>query len=214
MFFNRSKSRCSFVLESVIYLMLAFLVVWIGIPLFRNLLDRRSESEGFERGRLCLMALKTYAIEHGGAFPPGHNASEVFSALLPSVHASGYISTKEMFFATGSAYTPRQFERHIDEKPLFAVGENHWAFMAGVSLDGDPNCPILFDGPASSDGKYSSNRSEKGGLRAGKTAMVFRLSGVAEVEKLTNLYIKTEAHENLLMPSASWIPQGKLLMPY
>ncbi len=160
------------------------------------------------------MALKTYANEHDGAFPSGDTASEAFSKLLPQdVGSSGYISDKKQFFVKGSKYTPPSDSTTSGNQQRLAQGENHWAFMAGLDDSGSGRWPLLFDGPASSEGAYSAKKTERGGVWEGKVAIVVRLDGSANAEQLRELKVQTDGQDNALKPGENWAAGGKIAMP-
>ena len=162
------------------------------------------------------MALKTYANEHDGEFPQGNTAAEVFSQLLPQRHgAIGYLDNKSQFYVKGSMYTLKENIEGFSSGWKVEEGENHWGVMSGLNASGSERWPLLFDGPASKDGRYSSNKSEKGGIWEGKVAIVVRLDGSSFPVPLNEYHFISEGkNDNILKPSDDWLKGGRLLMPY
>jgi hypothetical protein len=180
------------------------------------------------------MALKTFANDHEGKFPEGNTAADAFSKLLKVDPKTGsYISDKKQFLIKDSKYTPKMRSIGFFENLMIAFGliedpennlqgdpirlhdgENHWAYMSQLDDNGHSRWPLIFDGPASPDGKYSTNKGEKGGIYEGKVAIAVRLDGSANAEQLKHLFISTDEQDNILQPTKTWAIGGKLLMPY
>ncbi len=182
-----------------------------------NVINAANQTKALSNARNIGMALKTYATDNDGAFPAGETASAAFSKLLPKeAGASGYGVNKKQFFVKGSAYTPasKQQDSNTGDQKTITEGENHWAMMGALDDVGSGRWPLIFDGPSSAEGKYSTKKGEKGGVWEGKTAILVRLDGSATKEKLSdNLTIQTDGQDNVLKPGDSWATGGKVLMP-
>ena len=164
--------------------------------------------------RNLAVALQAYAADHNDEFPEGNTASEVFSKLLtPDEKGRVYITDKGYFFVKGSAWTPRKIEGAELNRTL-VEGENHWALMSGLKTEGNARWPLVFDGPANSDGVYTDKSKNKGGVWDGKLAIVVRLDCSAKAEKLTDLKVATDGQSNILVPTKDWAEGGKMLMPW
>ena len=171
--------------------------------------------KALNNARSIALALKQYAQDHNGELPSGNTAAEVFEKLLSTEgDAGGYLNDKAMFFVKGSQYTPKPI---LGGDPIkLASGENHFGVMGNIKFDDKSNSrwPLVFDGPATPDGRYSANPMQKGGVWGGKFAIVVRLDCSAKMEPLADLKVKTDGQENVLQPSPKWMPEAKLLMPY
>ena len=167
--------------------------------------------------RNIALALKAYAVDHDGNLPQGNTATEVFSKLLPvDKDTSGYIMDKSVFYVIGSEWTPKPLPENDPNPSIVSKEQNHWALMSGYSINDPKNAhyPLIFDGPANPEGKYHYSPNEKGGYRNGKSAIVVRADGSAKLEQLKEQYITTDGKDNILQPTDTWIPGGKLLMPW
>lgn len=180
-----------------------------------NVINAANQTKALSNARNIGMALKTYATDNDGAFPSGETAAAAFSKLLPKeAGASGYGVNKKQFFVKGSAYSPSSKQQESGDQKTISEGENHWAMMGGLDDAGSGRWPLVFDGPASAEGKYSGKKSEKGGVWEGKTAILVRLDGSAGKEKLNESFtIQSDGQDNALKPGDSWATGGKVLMP-
>ena len=215
---NEHSSYARAILVKAIIAAIAVILIGIYIIpslIYVNVCGGTVPNKALNNARNIGMALKTFADDHNGEFPKGNTAAEVFSQLLPQeTGGSGYIADKMQFYVKNSKYTPKVISDSPGNLRKLSSGENHWAFMSGLSSKGNARWPLLFDGPASIAGRYSADQKEKGGVWKGKIAIVVRLDGSANTEPLQDLYIATDGQENILEPSNAWAIRGKLLMPY
>jgi prepilin-type N-terminal cleavage/methylation domain-containing protein len=209
------NARSGFTLiELLVVITIIGILATLAPSAITNVVNAANQTKALSNARNIGMALKTYATDHDGAFPSGDNASAAFTKLLPqTVGAAGYGVNKKQFFVKGSAYSRPQDDANASNQNILNTGENHWAMMGGLDDSGSGRWPLVFDGPASADGKYSAKRSEKGGVWEGKTAIVVRLDGSANKEPLKDLAVQTDGQDNILRPSDNWATGGKVLMP-
>ena len=85
--------------------------------------------------------------------------------------------------------------------------------MAGFNDGGQGRWPLIFDGPATPDGRYCADKNKRGGRWMGKVAIVVRLDGSSAIEPLTDLYISRDGQSNILKSSGTWAVGGRVLMP-
>jgi prepilin-type N-terminal cleavage/methylation domain-containing protein len=179
------------------------------------MLEAADRTKAISNARNIYLGLRGYSRDHEGMFPTGETAAAAFSKLLAQEEgAQGYIPGNKEFKVKGSAWTRTRAEAGEGERGKLGEGENHWGYMANLNDADNARWPLVFDGPASADGKYSAKRSEKGGVWSGKVAIVVRVSGEAKEEPLEGLTIKTDGQQNVLRASENWLNEGKLLMPY
>lgn len=131
--------------------------------------------------------LRSLAADYDGAFPGTihpdteeefTNANEVFRILFPE-----YIDTERVFAVTGSSWGAKADGRFDEESDCLQAGENHWAYIAGLTTTSRSDWPLIVDGTDGS-GTYSSEPGTKGGTWEGKKTIVVRVGGSAESVRL------------------------------
>ena len=139
-------------------------------------------------------AIHLYAQDHDGKFPEGLTSSnQAFRQLFPD-----YIEDEKLFFVPASAWhnaaPSRRSDDNIGVKPDYAQclekGENHWAYVSGLSTSSPPHTPLIADGfIANQPGTYVGDPRKKGGRWAdwswrAHTPIVILAGGVAEFIKI------------------------------
>jgi hypothetical protein len=135
-------------------------------------------------------ACMLYAQDHEGRFPTGEGgAVTAFRKLFPEI-----LQEERPFYITGSAWHDEAPKGRPDEdigvKPDFAQclerGENHWAYVTGLTETSDPKLPLIADGFVEGQpGVYTDQRKQKGGVWMGRRAVVVYVSGAAKAEPLS-----------------------------
>ena len=137
------------------------------------------------QGTRIAKALRLYAEDHEGRFPVGREgATHAFRELI----AGGYLADETPFYVPGSAWhdeaPQKKPDNNIGTKPDFARalerGENHWAYVSGLTADNDPKLPLMADGFVEGEpGRYTDDPSKKGGLWKGRRAIIVFVDGSA-----------------------------------
>jgi prepilin-type N-terminal cleavage/methylation domain-containing protein len=140
-----------------------------------------------QNARQISIALINYAADFEGTFPgvadpdsgdEASNSNDVFRRLFP-----GYIDAERVFAVAGSAWGPLADGRIDEQSEVLEPGENHWAYIAGLTNTSRSDWPLLVDG-TNGEGGYGSLKTEKGGLWEGSKAIVVRVGGSAELVRL------------------------------
>lgn len=131
-----------------------------------------------------------YAQDHDGKLPEGvTNANEAFRQLFPE-----YIEDEKVFFVAKSAWHDaapnHRPDGEIGEAPGYAQclqkGENHWAYVSGLSMQSPATTPVMADGFAEGPPWcYTDDPKKKGGVWKGKRAIVVYAGGALEQIKLS-----------------------------
>jgi prepilin-type N-terminal cleavage/methylation domain-containing protein len=131
--------------------------------------------------------LRSWAGDYDGMFPGTvdvlteeefTNSNEVFRTLIPD-----YIDTERVFPVPGSAWGGRADGRIDDESDRLKAGENHWAYIAGLTTASRSDWPLIVDG-TDGGGGYTREAGTKGGTWEGRKAIVIRVGGSAEAVPL------------------------------
>lgn len=116
-------------------------------------------------------ALTLYAQDHEGKFPEGvHSSNEAFRQLF----RGRYLEIEKPFHVPGSAWHAASPGGRGPDDDLGAAlnfaqcleaGENHWAYVSGLTQTDSSKLPIIVDGfVPGTQGTYTDNRKEKGGV--------------------------------------------------
>lgn len=158
---------------------------------FRNAQQNRAMQDARQIG----LALKNQATDFDGIFPVGINlhgetittSNDAFRGLFPN-----YIDTERVFAVSRSAWGPRADNRADEISDILQPGENHFAYIAGLSDTSKSDWPLIVDGTNGS-GKYTSMHGEKGGCWEGTKGIVFTVGGSARI-----ILLRGEAEEKYI----------------
>lgn len=157
--------------------------------------------------RQIVMALKIYSQEHGGLYPDGRhsNLTTANAAFRHLFREEIYFEGDEIVF--GSPRSPFKADGKTGSAPDFAEalkpGENHWAYVGGLSPDTFGTHPLILENTASPDWppRWKPDSAEKkvpGRTWKGNKVIVARNDGSAEAVKL-----RGEGDDLLRMPEKS-----------
>ena len=203
--------------------MMLILLVLVGIAMWMGFryLNLQLRSMSYRHVALVIQeALQTYASDHDGEFPTSETTSnDAFRELF----RGGIMEDENFFYVAGCAW-------HAGKKPdgnigseetgfTEAVGKNehHWAYTSGLNQKTSPeNTPIVMSGFTETPGIWCGDTSKKGGVWAGKYAIIVDVSGQARVLDLDKDYCATESVNREwrnLLDRVKLVPGAKLLNP-
>lgn len=154
----------------------------IAMPAMRTGLTNAQMARTTANARSIALGLRTWAADNGGAFPaeedlegnPISSANDAFRTLVPY-----YIDSEKIFSLKRSARGKEADERKEDISEILEAGENHFAYIAGLSDTSQTSWPLVADGTNGS-GMYVTTMGEKGGAWEGRKAVVAFVGGHAE----------------------------------
>ena len=96
-----------------------------------------------------------------------------------------------------SAFTPKPpDEKFKNTGDILTSGENHFAYVLGLSTTSPATWPLIADGfNSAGDHTYSKNETEKGGVWKGKKAVVLHCDNSGSIETL-NKQLKVPGNPN------------------
>ena len=138
-------------------------------------------------------ACMLYAQDHEGRFPAVDGseggASAAYRKLFPDA-----MNEEKPFYVPGSAWHDeargKKPDNDIGKNPDFAQclerGENHWAYVSGLTERSNPGLPLIADGfVEGKPGEYTDDPNKKGGRWQGTKAVVVYVSGAAKAENIS-----------------------------
>jgi hypothetical protein len=164
-----------------------------------------------QQARVIYIRLLNYAGDHNGEFPTGINHSnEAYRKLFPE-----WLDNERSFFIEGCAWHQSNGGKQphdIGEPPDYAKalerGENHWAYVSGLTQTSSASLPIIADGFTENVGTHTDNPTRKGGVWRGAKATVDFLDGSVKAEPLdpkTFKVIKTRKNgQKVELFSSAW----------
>src|SRR6185369_4172072 len=85
------------------------------------------------------------------------NSNDAFRSLIPA-----YLDTEKVFVIGGSKTGALADNRIADQTQILEIGENHWAYVSGLSASSNSNWPLIVDHTDGS-GTYKTREGDLGG---------------------------------------------------
>ncbi len=165
----------------------------IAFPVFNTVTERANQTKDLANIRQIGLTLKLFAGDHNGSFPSTidpedplsgaiTDANQAFRTLFPT-----YLTNEQIFAVKGSAYTVNTPDNRIDNPPNYAApvqtlltGENSYSYILGLNETSNPGVPLVADAfadPVPAIPAYTNVKTDKGGVWAGKRAIVLNCDG-------------------------------------
>jgi prepilin-type N-terminal cleavage/methylation domain-containing protein len=168
-------------MELLVVIAIIALLVGIAGPGLQMAMITARASAAAGNARQIAIALRGYAQDNDGAFPDSKgmtNSNEAFRELFPA-----YMQV-ELNFVVPSSPVGKKADNKIEpEARVLERGENHWAYVAGLSDSSHPLWPLIVDHTDGS-GYYGTSETKPGGTWRGGKAIVIRCDGGAVAMKL------------------------------
>jgi len=154
----------------------------IAMPALKTGITSAQMARATANARSIGMGLRSWATENGGTFPaeedlegnPISTSNDAFRTLIPY-----YIDTERIFALKRSAWGKEADGRQRELSEILEAGENHFAYVAGLTDTSQSSWPLVVDGTNGS-GLYVTDVGEKGGAWEGRKAIVAFVGGHAE----------------------------------
>ena len=212
---DRPRLQCCGLL--LILLVIVGGLLWGG---YVNLMQSIKSKQVARQAHNIQQALEGYAKDHGGKFPTStRDSNEAFRQLF----ADGLLDDEKNFYVRGCAWhAGKQTDGNIgSEETGFAEAlsknENHWAYTSGLNQKASPeNTPIVMSGFTETPGIWCGDTIKKGGVWAGKYAIIADISGRERVVELDDDYRAMESvngEQRNILDAVKLVPGAKLLNP-
>ncbi len=157
----------------------------VASPALVSAVRNAHQQKAATHARQIAIGLRNSAMDNDGAFPVGENfygeeitsSNDAFRALIPH-----YIDTERVFEVRRSAWGPKADNKFAELGDILQAGENHFAYIAGLSDTSISDWPLVVDG-TNGDGKYTNMKGSKGGAWEGTKGIVVTVGGSARVLK-------------------------------
>ncbi|MEA3186909.1 MAG: hypothetical protein QOD99_739, partial [Chthoniobacter sp.] len=122
------------------------------------------------------IALKCYGNDSGGNYPVDKNSygeqiatsNDAFRSLFPT-----YLDNEKVFTVSRSKVGAKCDNKIEPEKEILRAGENHFAYISGLSTSSNSNWPVIVDS-TDGGGHYTKVETDLGGTWKGTKSVVVR----------------------------------------
>jgi prepilin-type N-terminal cleavage/methylation domain-containing protein len=168
-------------IELLVVISIIAILAGVAMPVYTTAMRTARMNAATANGRSIVLALRLYAEDNGGVFPAGKNtcdepivsANDAFRSLLPT-----YCDNEAIFAVPNSKAGPKVDGKIEAPSQILARGENHWAYVAGLSTTSNSTWPLVIDHTDGS-GQYATDETALGGVWRGTHAIVIRTDGSA-----------------------------------
>ncbi len=159
----------------------------VAFPGIKGAMRTAQMNAAMQNAKQVSTGLRNFANDFDGSFPGTVDpvteeeyttSNDVFRLLFPD-----YLDTERVFTVPGSAWGAKADGRIDEEIERLEPGENHWAYIAGLTMSSRSDWPLIVDGTDGS-GAYTDDPGAKGGTWEGRKAIVVRIGGSAETVRL------------------------------
>jgi prepilin-type N-terminal cleavage/methylation domain-containing protein len=174
-------------IELLVVISIIALLAGIALPVYRTAMMTGQQAAALQNARQVAVALRAYANDNGGVFISGtanaygqqiQTSNDAFRSLLPA-----YLDNEQVFVVPGSADGPRTDNKMSLYTQMLTPGENHWAYIEGLTETSSSLWPLIVDG-ANANGNYTTDQTALGGVWKGTKAVVINTDTSAHLVPL------------------------------
>jgi prepilin-type N-terminal cleavage/methylation domain-containing protein len=199
-------------IELLVVISIIAVLASIAVPTFAGVIERGNQTKVLNNAKQIYLALKIYAGDNDGSFPMNSSgtapadANEAFQQIVPN-----YVTSEQIFYVPKSAYTKKAPDENTSSGNALVAGENHFAYVYGLSDTSNSRLPIIADGFADTIGTYDTDETKAGGVWKGKSAIVVRVDGSGKVEtvdsasKQVKQSVGGTGKENIFTYKTNWL---------
>jgi len=184
---NKRILRTAFTLiELLVVISIIAILAGIATPVYQTAMLTARINAAMNKARQVGFGLRMYSNDNEGALPSAKNdkgepistSNDAFRTLVPA-----YLDSESVFFVSGSKAGAAADNRVSPESRILERGENHWAYVAGLSSTSNSGYPLIVDHTDGS-GYYTDKENTLGGTWKGTKAVVIRVDNSASTVKL------------------------------
>ena len=170
-----NKLHAAFTLiELLVVIAIIGILAGFAVPVYQHVMRNGRQANAMNSARQIGLGLRMYANDHDGSYPVKTNSygeeiktsNDVFRSLVPA-----YVDNEKVFAVTGSKTGPSVDNDVSDPAHILAPGENHWAYIDGLTSISNSNWPLIVD-HTDGTGKFTDKEGVLGGTWKGTKAVV------------------------------------------
>jgi prepilin-type N-terminal cleavage/methylation domain-containing protein len=173
-------------IELLVVITIIAILAGVAMPVYQTALMAAHMNAAVQNARQIGLALRACSNDLGGAYPAGTNsygqdiktANDAFRSLIPT-----YIDNEKVFTVPGSKDGPSADNKIDPVTEILKPGENHYAYISGLSTTSNSNYPLIADG-TNDHGKYTNLEDDLGGVWKGTKAVVINVDSSAHLVPL------------------------------
>lgn len=221
-------------IELLVVITIIAILAGIALPVYSSIQERGQQTSALSKAKQIGLGLKLYASDYDGQYPGDGSIDPETSGALTGTEANdylrvlvpGYVPSEAIFWVSGSGFCAKtQPDEVVTAADRLISGENHWAYVQGLSETSPPRWPLLVDslsdvtaGTYSKDQKDAAGKNNPGGLWKGKKAIVIRADQSGSLENCNSsaqVFGPTGGTNtaNILVGATGWFPAGALVNP-
>ena len=166
-------------IELLVVIAIIAMLAGIAMPVYNMVMLQGRQVAALASGKQIMIGLRAYANDHGDAFPAEKNAydepivtsNDALRSLIPT-----YIDNERVFTVASSKTGAAADNKMAEPAQMLARGENHWAYIEGLSQTSNSNWPLLVD-HTDGAGYYNDREGQLGGTWKGKKTVMLNTDG-------------------------------------
>ena len=180
-------TRAAFTLiELLVVISIIAILAGLSMPVYTKIIMNGRQADAMNSARQIGLGLRLYANDYDGSYPTKKNSygediktsNDVFRSLVPT-----YVDNEKVFAVTTSRAGASADNEMSDAAHIVAPGENHWAYIDGLSQTSNSNWPLIAD-HTDGTGKYTDKEGVLGGTWKGTKAVVLNTDMSAHLTPL------------------------------
>ena len=194
--YSSPKSQSAFTLiELLVVISIIAILAGIALPVFGQVQIKGAQTKVLSNIKQIGTACRLFADDYNGLYPTYTldtntnklTTNEVATAndAFAQLFEAGYMQTEQLFFCAKSAFTKTPPDEKMGTGQVLTQGENHFAYVLGLTTTSNATYPLIADGFASaSEHTYSIDENKEGGVWKGKKAIILRCDNSGTIETL------------------------------